>query len=149
VDTPQLGEKHFRMRLVASKARERRVVLVVRLAAGARVALGVALTVGTRPLVGAMAPEVVPSGTLLLFARTVGIRDALFGLGCLLAARQERRSDLRRWVGIWAANEVADVVAALSAVRLLGPRGALLAAAPPLPFIAVDRWALRQLRQHP
>jgi len=133
------------MHLGASTTHEQRVLAVVRVAAAARVALGVALTVGTRPLVGAMAPEAEPSGQFLLFARTVGIRDALFGLGCLLATRQEGRSDLRRWVGLWAANEVADVVAALTAVRLLGPRGALFAAAPPLPFIAVDRWALRQL----
>lgn len=133
------------MHVSGSTTHEKRVLDVVRVAAAARVALGVALTVGTRPLVAAMAPEAEPSGQLLLFARTVGIRDALFGLGCLLATRQERRSDLRRWVGLWAANEVADAVAALTAVRLLGPRGALFAAVPPLPFIAVDRWALRHL----
>jgi hypothetical protein len=137
VDTPQYGEKHCRMPVGGSTTHEKRVLDVVRVAAAARVALGVALTLWTRSLVEAMAPEA--------FARTVGIRDALFGLGCLLATRQGSRSDLRRWVGIWAANEVADVVAALTAVRTLGPRKALYAAAPPLPLIAVDRWALRQL----
>jgi len=146
MDTHQVGEKHCGMHVGGSMTHEKRVLGVVRVAAAARVTLGVALTLRTRALVSAMAPESEPSGPFLLFARTVGIRDALFGLGCLLATRQEGRSDLRRWVGLWAANEVADVVAALTAVRLLGPRGALFAAAPPLPFIAVDRWALRQLR---
>ena len=133
------------MHVGGSTTHEKRVLGVVRAAAAARVALGVALTLRTRSLVGAMAPEAEPSGPFLLFARTVGIRDALFGLGCLLATRQGSRADLRRWVGIWAANEVADVLAALTAVRPLGPRRALYAAAPPLPLIAVDRWALRQL----
>jgi len=133
------------MHLGGPTTHEKRVLGVVRAAAAARVALGVALTVRTRSLVGAMAPEAEPSGPFVLFARTVGIRDAIFGLGCLLSTRQQGRSDLRRWVGLWAANEVADVVAALTAVRLLGPRGALFAAAPPLPFIAVDCWALRHL----
>jgi hypothetical protein len=147
LDAPHSGEKHCRMRLGDSTTHEERVLGIVRLAAAARVALGVGLTVWTRPLVRAMALESQPSGPLLLFARTVGIRDALFGLGCLLATGQERRSGLRRWVGIWAANEVADVLAAMTATRPLGRRGALLAAASPLPFIAVDCWALRRLHQ--
>lgn len=121
------------------------VLEVIRLAAAARVAIGVTLTVLTRRLVSAMGSEPEPSGSFLLFARTVGIRDALFGLGCLLATGDGERSDVRRWVGVWAANEVADVVAAIAAERRLGRRGAVLAALPPLPLIAIDGWALKHL----
>src|SRR5207249_7477766 len=91
------------------KAAEQRVLRIIRAAAAARMVIGVGMTLMTRRLVTAAVSEAEPSGPLLLFARTVGIRDALFGLGCLLATGDDRRSDLRRWVGIWAANESADV----------------------------------------
>jgi hypothetical protein len=124
---------------------EQHVLRVIRLAAAARMALGVGMTFMTRRLVTAMVSEEDPSGHFLLFARTVGIRDALFGLGCLLAAGEQRQDDVRRWVSIWAANEVADVIAGLTAVRPLGRSGAVTAAAAPLPFVIIDAWALRHL----
>jgi hypothetical protein len=87
-----------------------------------------------------------PSGSFVLFARTVGIRDALFGLGCLLSTSEAgRRNETRRWVHLWLANEVADVMAAIASTRRLGVAGAATAAAVPLPLIAVDVWTLRHL----
>jgi hypothetical protein len=133
--------------MIASATHERRVLEAVRLAAAGRIAIGLALTVMPRRLVVAMASEPEPSGSFLLFARTVGIRDALFGLGCLLATGEGQRSDLRRWLWIWAASDGADVVAATTAVKLVGRSGAVIAAAAPLPFISVDVWALRRLRR--
>jgi hypothetical protein len=87
-----------------------------------------------------------PSTSLVLFARTVGIRDALFGLGCLLSTLEPSRGgETRRWVQLWLANEVADVVAAIAMSRQLGVAGAAGAAGAPLPLIAVDVWTLRHL----
>jgi hypothetical protein len=87
-----------------------------------------------------------PSGSFVLFARTVGIRDTLFGLGCLLSTLEPGRAgETRRWVQLWLANEVADVAAALTLSRQLGLAGAAGAAAAPLPLIAVDVWTLRHL----
>jgi len=87
-----------------------------------------------------------PSSSFVLFARTVGIRDALFGLGCLLSTLEPSRAgETRRWVQLWLANEVADVVAAIAMSGQLGAAGAASAAVPPLPLIAVDVWTLRHL----
>ncbi len=87
-----------------------------------------------------------PSSSLVLFARTVGIRDALFGLGCLLSTLDPSRAgETRRWVQLWLANEAADVVAAIAMSRRLGVAGAASAAGAPLPLIAVDVWTLRHL----
>src|SRR3989442_5346431 len=87
-----------------------------------------------------------PSSSLVLFARTVGIRDALFGLGCLLSTVEPRRAgETRRWVQLWLTNEVADVVAAIAMSRQLGVACAASAACAPLPLIAVDEWTLRHL----
>jgi hypothetical protein len=120
---------------------------VVRATATARVLIGAALALATRPLVRAMVSDEEPSSSFVLFARTVGIRDALFGAGLLMASMDGKRSgETRRWVQLWLANEVADVIAAMTASRRLGLRGAAAAAAAPLPLIAADVWALRQLR---
>jgi hypothetical protein len=93
-----------------------------------------------------MLPDEEPSSSYVLFARTVGIRDALFGLGCLLASgRGKDNGEARRWVQLWLANEVADVIAAIGEARQLGWAGAAAAAASPLPFIATDVWVLEHL----
>ena len=88
------------------------------------------------------------SGSHVLFARTVGIRDALFGLGALLSSLDPKRTaETRRWVQLWLANEIADVVAAFATSRQLGVTGAAVAASVPLPFIAVDLWVLARFGQ--
>ena len=115
-------------------------------AAVTRAGIGTALVLGTRPLLRAMLRDERPSGSFVLFARTVGIRDALFGLGCLLSTLEANRAgETRRWVQLWLANEVADVVAAIAMSRQLGVAGAATAAGAPLPLIAVDVWTLRHL----
>jgi len=84
-----------------------------------------------------MLPDEKPSSSFVLFARTVGIRDALFGLGCLLSTLEPSRAgETRRWVQLWLANEVADVVAALAMSR--HTRGCRRRQAPPR-SLAVDR----------
>jgi hypothetical protein len=123
-----------------------RALTVVRGSAAARVGIGTALALATRPVLRATLRAEEPSASFVLFARTVGIRDALFGVGCLLASLDGWRSaELRRWVQLWLANEAADVVAAIGSSGRLGLRGAAAAATAPLPLIAADVWALRHL----
>ena len=121
-------------------------VTLVRTAAVIRVGIGTTLAIGTGRVLRGMLREEKPSGSFVLLARTVGIRDALFGLGCLLSTLEPGRAgETRRWVQLWLANEVADVVAAIAMSRQLGVAGAASAAAAPLPLIAVDVWTLRHL----
>ena len=119
---------------------------LLRGSAAARVGIGTVLAFGTRPVLKAMLRNEEPSSSFVLFARTVGIRDALFGLGLLLASVKGKESgETRRWVRFWLANEVADVAAAIAASRQAGIAGAAAAAAAPLPFIAADVSVLRRL----
>jgi hypothetical protein len=119
---------------------------LVRIAAVMRIGTGTTLALGTGRVLRGMVRDEQPSGSFVLFARTVGIRDALFGLGCLLSTLEPSRAgETRRWVQLWLANEVADVVAALAMSRKLGVAGAAGAAGAPLPLIAVDVWTLRHL----
>jgi hypothetical protein len=82
----------------------------------------------------------------VLFARTVGIRDLVFGAACLSAvANGDDGRDVRRWLVAWLVSDVADLVAGMAATRHVGRSGAAAAAAAPLPFIAADVWVLRRL----
>ena len=119
---------------------------MVRAAAVIRAGIGTTLALCARPLLRAMLRDERPSSSFVLFARTVGIRDALFGLGCLRSTLEASRTgETRRWVQLWLANEVADVVSAIATSRQLGVSGAATAAGVPLPFIVVDVWTLRHL----
>lgn len=123
-----------------------KALTLVRTAAAIRVAIGTTLAIGTGSVLRGMLRDEKPSSSFVLFARTVGIRDALFGLGCLLSTLETGSTgETRRWVQLWLANEVADVVAALAMSRQLGVAGAASAAGAPLPLIAVDVWTLRHL----
>ncbi|MEY2424325.1 MAG: hypothetical protein QOI95_4392 [Acidimicrobiaceae bacterium] len=127
-----------------------KALTLVRTAAVIRIGIGTALTIGTGRVLRGMLLGEKPSSSFVLFARTVGIRDSLFGLGCLLSTLEPiREGETRRWVQLWLANEVADVVAALAMSRQLGVAGAASAAAAPLPLIAVDVWTLRHLQAAP
>ena len=118
---------------------------VVRTVAAARAAVGVTLAIATRPVLRVTVGGQPQSGPLALFARTVGIRDLVFGAGSFAAATDTADpADVRRWLLAWAASDVADVVAALSARDIDRP-GALAAAAAPLPLLAAGVWALRRL----
>jgi hypothetical protein len=133
---------------LVGKVTAMRGLTVLRVSAAARIGIGTALALGTRPALKAMLGREDPSPPFVLFARTVGVRDALFGLGCLLGSLAGRDPDeTRRWVRLWLANEVVDVAVAVAAYGQLGPAGAAAAAAPPLPLIAADVWVLRQLRR--
>src|SRR4029077_2459697 len=119
---------------------------LVRTAAVVRIGVGTTLAFGTGRVLRGMLRDEKPSGSFVLFARTVGIRDALFGLGCLLATLEPSKAgETRRWVQLWLANEVADVVAAVAMSRELAFAGTASAAGAPLPLIAVDVWTLRHL----
>ena len=127
-----------------------KTLTLVRTAAALRVGIGTTLAIGTGRVLRGMVHDEKPSSSLVLFARTVGIRDALFGLGCLLSTLQPSRAgETRRWVQLWLANEVADVGVALAMSRQLGVAGAASAAGAPLPLIAVDVWTLRHLPAAP
>ncbi len=116
---------------------------VIRSVATIRTVIGFALTFKTGELLRITVPDAEPTGPLFLFARTVGIRDLIFGLGALIESLQD--SDrVDRWLWLWLANEAADVVAGALAAKHIGPAGAAAAAATPLPFVAADIWALRQ-----
>ena len=123
-----------------------KALTLARAAAVSRVGIGTTLALGARPLLRAMLRGETPSSSFVLFARTVGIRDAVFGLGCLLSTLEAGRpAETRRWVQLWLANEIADVAAAIASSRRLGLAGAATAAGAPLPLIAVDVWTLRHL----
>jgi len=127
-----------------------KALTVVRTAAVIRIGIGTTLALGTGPVLRGTVRDEKPSSSFVLFARTVGIRDALFGLGCLLSTLgPSRAGETRRWVQLWLANEVADVVAALAMSRRLGVAGAASAAGSPMPLIAVDVWTLRHLPAAP
>ena len=116
---------------------------VIRLAAGLRAAIGLGLTFRTADILRATVRDAEPTGALFLFAQTVGIRDLIFGLGALIESLED--SDrVDRWLWLWLANEVADVVAASLAAKHVGRSGAIAAATTPLPFVAADIWALRR-----
>jgi hypothetical protein len=121
------------------------VLPAIRVLAGLRVAWGALLAFKTEPLVGAMVRDAPPSDSLMLFARTVGIRDLVFGLGALIAAFDKDTRDLTRWLAVWLASDVADVVAGAAAARRTHRAGEVAAAAAPLPFVAAGAWALRKL----
>ncbi len=89
---------------------------MVRVIALARAAFGAALAVKTTKMLRLMVPNEEPTGSLFLFARVVGIRDLVLGVGTLAAAS-----------------------------RYVGRGGAAAAALASLPFVAGGAWSLRGL----
>jgi hypothetical protein len=85
------------------------------------------------------------SGSLILFTRTVGVRDLALGLGSLAAVRSESTDDVRRWVRAGSISDSLDLVAGLASSRLIGRRGVAIATATVLPVIALDALALGKL----
>jgi hypothetical protein len=106
-----------------------------------RVAVGMVL---------AAAPELVlkastgdqPSGSTVLLARTVGIRDVVIGAGTLSALRSGGSRDVRRWLGVGLTSDVLDAIAGLAGARLVGRSRALVATGMTLPVIAAGLRAL-------
>src|SRR5580693_6288491 len=85
------------------------------------------------------------SGSLILFTRTVGVRDLALGLGSLAAVRSECAGDVRRWVRAGLISDSLDLMAGLASARLIGRRGVVIATATVLPVIALDALALKQV----
>ena len=85
------------------------------------------------------------SGSLILFTRTVGVRDLALGLGTLAAERSGGTTDLERWVRAGLVSDSLDLVGGLAGRGLIGRRGTAIATATVLPVIACDLLGLRQL----
>lgn len=109
-----------------------------------RLAVGVTLTIAPRSVLK-MQDADDPSGALVLMTRTVGIRDFVVGVGSVAALRSDNDGDLRRWITVGLLSDLLDVAAAASGARLVGTRGALVAALVPVPVIAADLRALSML----
>jgi hypothetical protein len=84
-----------------------------------------------------------PTGAALLLMRTIGIRDLVLGLGTVSAARSTGQSDARRWIQATLASDALDTVVSLAAMRSIGRRDSVLAAALAFVFVCGDLQALR------
>jgi hypothetical protein len=84
-----------------------------------------------------------PTGAALLLMRTIGVRDLVLGLGTVSAARSGDQSDARRWLKTTLASDALDTIVSLAAVRSIGRRDSLFAAALALGFVCGDLEALR------
>jgi hypothetical protein len=112
----------------------------------ARAAFGAVLTVKTARLLRLMVRNEEPTGSLFLFARTVGIRDLVLGVGTLMASfGDDKTDDLRRWVRASIASDALDVVSGMASARHVGVVGSLEATAASIPFVAGGWWGLRRL----
>jgi hypothetical protein len=89
-----------------------------------------------------------PTGAALLLMRTIGIRDLVLGLGTVSAARLTNQSDARRWVMTTLASDALDTVVSLAALRSIGRRDSLVAAALAFGFVCGDLQALRTTSEH-
>ncbi len=110
------------------------------------VRVGVGLVLATAP--GTFVDRFVEdesSGTLVLFARTVGVRDLALGLGTLAAERSGNPADLQRWVRAGLVSDALDFVFGLASTKLIGRRGVAKATATVVPVIALDLLGLKQL----
>jgi hypothetical protein len=84
-----------------------------------------------------------PTATAILLMRTIGIRDVALGLGTVAAARSNNQGDSRRWVQATLASDSLDSVVSLAALRSIGRRDSLFAAALALGFAFADLRLLR------
>lgn len=111
-----------------------------------RTSIGIALLVAPGvPL--RLAGTEAPTSAALLLIRTIGIRDLVLGLGVVSAARAPARSDARRWMRATLASDALDTVVSLAALRSIGRRDSLFAAAPALAFVCGDLLALQAAYQ--
>jgi hypothetical protein len=79
-----------------------------------------------------------PTASALLLMRTIGIRDLVLGLGTVTAARSNDQGDSRRWVQATLASDSLDTFVSLVALRSIGRRDSLFAAALALGFAFLD-----------
>ena len=117
---------------------------VVRVVAFLRAAFGLALTVKTAEMLRVMVRNEEHTGSLFMFARTVGIRDLVLGAGTLAASFGDVE-DTRRWTTFSLISDVIDTGAGAMSARYVGPGGAAAATAASIPFVAGGAWSLRNL----
>jgi phage tail tape-measure protein len=118
---------------------------LVRAVALARAGFGAVLTLRTAPVLRAMVRNEEPTGSLFLFARTLGIRDLVLGAGTFIASFDDGPADLRRWVRTCLASDAADAIAGATAARHIGVAGSATATLASLPFVAAGWRSLRNL----
>jgi hypothetical protein len=75
--------------------------------------------------------------------RTIGIRDLVLGLGTVSATQSNDQSDAHRWIQATLASDALDTVVSLAALRSIGRRDSLFAAALAFGFVCGDLQALR------
>jgi hypothetical protein len=107
-----------------------------------RTSVGIALMVAPGAPMG-LADTESPTGAALLLMRTIGIRDLVLGLGTLCASRSNDQYDARRWVKATLASDALDTLVSLAALRSIGRRDSMFAAALALGFVCGDLQALR------
>jgi len=117
---------------------------MVRVIAFLRAAFGLALTVKTAEMLRVMVRNEEHTGSMFLFARTVGIRDLVLGAGTLAASFGDL-DDTRRWASVCLVSDVIDTAAGAMSSRYVGPGGAAAATAASIPFVAGGAWSLRNL----
>jgi hypothetical protein len=90
-----------------------------------------------------------PTATALLLMRTIGIRDLVLGLGTVTAARSNDQGDSRRWVQATLASDSLDSFVSLLALKSIGRRDSLFAAAVALGFAFADLRLLQTASELP
>ena len=108
-----------------------------------RTSVGVALMIAPGVPLRLAGPE-PPTGSALLLMRTIGIRDLVLGLGTVSAARSKDRSGIRCWIKATLASDALDTVVSLTALRSIGKRDSLFAAALAIGFVCGDLQALQR-----
>lgn len=109
-----------------------------------RVGVGVLLAAAPQMFVDRFVED-ESTGTLVLFARTIGVRDLALGLGTLGAERSGNTADLQRWVRAGLISDSLDFLFGLASTRLIGRAGVAKATATVVPVIALDLLGLRKL----
>jgi len=117
---------------------------MIRIIAFLRAAFGLALTVKTAEMLRALVRNEEHTGSMFLFARTVGVRDLVLGAGTLAASFGDLE-DTRRWATVCLVSDVLDTAAGALSARYVGPGGAATATAASIPFVAGGAWSLRNL----
>jgi len=106
-----------------------------------RVGVGLLLAVAPGAFVRRFVDDAA-SGSLILFTRTVGVRDLALGIGTLAAGRSGSTSEVERWVRAGLISDSLDLVTGLTSSKLIGRRGMAIATITVLPVLALDGFEL-------
>ena len=103
-----------------------------------RVGYGSLMTVAPRRMLRLQTGE-DPAGFSVWLARAFGVRDALLGVGVLLAPDDSAR---RRWVSYGVAADACDCLAAATGTKWLGRRNAVIVTLSAAGATAAGAWSL-------